>query len=51
MYKIEKNYNKLINSYSTYFLNPKESNELKGKLKKEKYLIFKPAKVICSPSY
>lgn len=42
MYKIEKNYNKLINSYSTYFLNPKESNELKGKLKKEKYLIFKP---------
>ena len=39
MYKIEKNYNRLTNSYSTFFLNPKEANELKGKLKKEKYLI------------
>ena len=41
MYKIEKNYNRLTNSYSTFFLNPKEANELKGKLKKEKYLIYK----------
>ena len=42
MYKIEKSLNKLKNNQPTFFLNPKEQQELIKKLKKNSYNIFKP---------
>ena len=42
MYFIEKNLNRLNNLGSTFFLDPKELRELKGKLGKEKYSIYYP---------
>ena len=44
MYKINKNYNRLINGNPTFFLNPLEVMELKGKLNKNEYKIYKPTK-------
>ncbi len=44
MYTIEKNRNKLIHNQPTFFLDPKEQAELKKKLKKESYQIYKPYK-------
>lgn len=42
MYTVEKNLNKLNHNQPTFFLDPKEQQELKKKLKKETYKIFKP---------
>lgn len=42
MYTIEKNLNKLNHNQPTFFLNPKEQLELKNKLKKDTYKIYKP---------
>lgn len=42
MYTIEKNLNKLYHNQPTFFLNPKEQQELKKKLKKDSYKIYKP---------
>ncbi|MBR2712787.1 MAG: hypothetical protein IKF37_00220 [Bacilli bacterium] len=44
MYKINKNYNRLLNGDSTFFLNPLEVMELKGKLNKNEYKIYMPTK-------
>ena len=44
MYKIEKNYNRLQNGDYTFFLNPIETRDLKGKLKKSEYKIYSPTK-------
>ena len=42
MYTIQKNLNRLSNYQPTFFLDPKEQNELKRKLKKNEYKVFKP---------
>ena len=42
MYTIQKNLNRLNNYQPTFFLDPKEQNELKRKLKKDEYKVFKP---------
>lgn len=42
MYTVEKNLNKLNHNQPTFFLDPKEQQELKRKLKKDTYKIFKP---------
>lgn len=42
MYNIEKNYNKLMKNQPTFFLDPKEQMELKGKLRKGEYKIYYP---------
>lgn len=42
MYIIQKNLNRLSNYQPTFFLDPKEQNELKRKLKKDEYKVFKP---------
>lgn len=44
MYKIEKYYEKLKNGEPTFFLTPIDVMELKGRLKKNEYKIFKPTK-------
>ncbi len=44
MYFIQKNLTRLNNSQSTFFLDPKELREIKGKLKKSEYKIFYPYK-------
>lgn len=44
MYKIDKNYNKLLNDGFTNFLNPIEIMELKGKIKNSNYKIYTPTK-------
>ena len=44
MYQIQKNLNRLYNEQSTFFLDPKEQNLLKSKLKKDEYKIYKPYK-------
>lgn len=44
MYKIDKNYNKLLNEGFTNFLNPIEIMEIKGKLKGIDYKIYSPTK-------
>ena len=42
MYTIQKNLNRLNNYQPTFFLDPKEQNEIKRKLKKYEYKVFKP---------
>lgn len=42
MYTIEKNLNKLKHNQPTFFLDPTEQQELKKKLKKDTYKIYKP---------
>lgn len=42
MYTIEKNLNKLNHNQPTFFLDPKEQQELKKKLKKDTYQVYKP---------
>ncbi len=42
MYFIEKNLTRLHNYQPTFFLDPKEFREIKGKLKKEDYSIYYP---------
>lgn len=42
MYNIQKNLNKLLRGQPTYFLDPKEQAELKGKLHKDEYHIYSP---------
>ena len=42
MYIIQKNFNRLSNYQPTFFLDPKEQNELKRKLKKDEYKVFRP---------
>ena len=42
MYNIQKNLNKLLRGQPTYFLDPKECSELKGKLHKDEYSIYYP---------
>ena len=42
MYNVEKNFNKIMNGQPTFFMDPKEQMELKGKLRKEEYKIFYP---------
>ena len=44
MYTIQKNLNRLNNYQPTFFLDPKEQNDLKMKLKKNDYKIFYPYK-------
>ena len=44
MYYIEKNLTRLKNGQFTFFLDPKELNEVKSKLKKDEYSIFYPYK-------
>lgn len=44
MYKIEKNLNRLQRGEATFFLDPKQQQLLKGKLKKGEYKIFRPYK-------
>ena len=44
MYKIEKNYQRLINGEPTTFLNPVDIKELKGKLNKNQYKIYYPTR-------
>ena len=42
MYSIEKNIHKLDSTGSTFFLDPRELNEIKSKLKKKEYSIYYP---------
>lgn len=42
MYFIQKNLTRLNNNQSTFFLDPKELKEIKGKLKKSEYKIYYP---------
>ena len=42
MYTIEKNLNKLNHNQPTFFLDPKEQQELRKKLKNKTYKIYKP---------
>jgi len=44
MYFIEKNLNKLKHNQSTFFLDPKELSQIKGKLKKGEYSVYYPYK-------
>jgi len=44
MYLIEKNLNKLRNGQNTFFLDPKEFLQIKGKLKKDEYSVYYPYK-------
>lgn len=44
MYNSEKNYDKLKNNGYTFFLNPKDQIELKGRVKKNEYDIYYPTK-------
>ena len=44
MYQIQKNINKLNSTGSTFFLDPKELINIKGKLKKNEYNIYYPYK-------
>lgn len=44
MYTIQKNLNRLNNYQPTFFLDPKEQNDLKMKLKKNEYKVFYPYK-------
>lgn len=44
MYKIEKYVDKILNNDYTYFLNPIDVKELKGKLNKNQYKIYSPTK-------
>ena len=44
MYFIQKNLTRLKNNQSTFFLDPKELNEVKGKLNKNEYSIYYPYK-------
>lgn len=44
MYQIQKNINKLNSTGSTFFLDPKELTDIKGKLKKNEYNIYYPNK-------
>lgn len=42
MYNTDKNYNRLLNGQSTFFLDKKEVMMLKGKLRKDDYKIYYP---------
>lgn len=42
MYTVEKNLNKLNHNQPTFFLDPKEQQKLKKKLKKDTYKVYKP---------
>lgn len=42
MYNTEKNYNRLMNGQSTFFLDKKDVMLLKGKLRKDEYKIYYP---------
>ena len=42
MYLVEKNINRLEKFGSTFFLDPSEANQVKSKLKKNMYKIYKP---------
>ena len=42
MYTIEKSLTKLNHNQPTFFLDPKEQLELKKKLKKDSYQVYKP---------
>lgn len=42
MYTVEKNLNKLNHNQPTFFLDSKEQQELKKKLKKDTYKVYKP---------
>ena len=44
MYTIQKNLTRLKNNQTTYFLDPKELVQIKGKLKKGEYSIYYPYK-------
>ncbi len=44
MYQIQKNLNRLYNGQSTFFLDPREQELLKAKLKKNEYKIYRPYK-------
>ena len=44
MYQIQKNLNRLLNNQSTFFLDPREQELLKSKLKKNDYSIYRPYK-------
>lgn len=44
MYQIQKNLNRLYNGQSTFFLDPREQDLLKSKLKKNEYNIYRPYK-------
>lgn len=44
MYFIQKNLTRLDNNQNTFFLDPKELKELKGKLRKSEYKIYYPYK-------
>ena len=44
MYTIQKNLNRLNNYQPTFFLDPKEQNDLKMQLKKNEYKVFYPYK-------
>ena len=44
MYRIQKSYDRLINGEPTFFLNPVDVMELKGKINKNQYKIYMPTK-------
>ena len=44
MYQIQKNLNRIFNNQSSFFLDPREQELLKSKLKKNEYKIYKPYK-------
>ena len=44
MYQIQKNLNRLFNNQATFFLDPREQELLKTKLKKNEYKIYRPYK-------
>ena len=44
MYQIQKNLNRLFNNQATFFLDPREQELLKSKIKKNEYKIYKPYK-------
>ena len=44
MYQIQKNINRLYNGQSSFFLDPREQELMKSRLKKNEYKIFKPYK-------
>ncbi len=44
MYEVDKNLNRLANGQTTYFLDINEERQIKAKLGKKKYFVFKPTK-------
>ena len=42
MYNTEKNFNRLMNGQSTFFLDKKDVMLLKGKLRRDEYKIYYP---------